>query len=264
MRGDRYGRTLKTARAVLQVLKILARSGDGVRAEDIARSLGKSTPTATYLLNSLCREGFAQRGRDGRYRLAEPLDDLHPPDAGGDLSAATEELYDRTNERTYLATADDHDVTVHESRGRQGLPTVPGLRAHIGGQAHAVAVGKAVLAHAGPEAIDRYRDRYGLEAFTPATISGVTELERELATVRERGFAVDREEFAEGFCCIAAPLFDADGALCGALALSTTVTRFRSAQRRLVPIVTAVARASGGRPAVRAPDRRAAPLRAVM
>lgn len=244
------GRTLKTARAVLQVLKMMAKAPNGVRPEEIARTLHKSTSTATYLLNSLCREGFAERDAgDGQYRLVEPM--RPEPQRSGlpteDLGVAVEELYARTNERTYLATAEERHVVIHESRGRQGLPRVPGLSAHIGGEAHAVAVGKTILANSKPDGLARYEDAYGLRAFTPTTITDVDRLNNELDEVRARGFAVDREEFAEGFCCIAAPIFDADGELCGSLALSTTKARFDEQHQRLIPIVMAVARAASHR-----------------
>lgn len=248
MGHESTGRTLKTARAVLQVLKMMAQAPDGVRPEDVAKTIRKSTSTATYLLNSLCHEGFAHRdAADGAYRLIEPMAPpaRQPALPTEDLDVAVEELYARTNERTYLAIAEDEQLVVHESRGRQGLPKVPGLKPHIDGQAHAVAVGKTVLAHMDPDSVERYRDAYGLQAYTSNTITDADGLETELAQVREQGFAVDREEFAEGFCCIAAPIFDRDGELCGSLALSTTRARFNETSRRLIPIVMAVARAAG-------------------
>lgn len=59
MTDDGSGRTLKTARAVLQVLKMMARAApDGLRPDQVAEMLNKSTAAGTYLLNSLCREGF--------------------------------------------------------------------------------------------------------------------------------------------------------------------------------------------------------------
>ena len=52
-------RGLSTARAVLQVLSFLEQHPDGVRADDVARVVGKSVSTAYYLLASLVEEGFA-------------------------------------------------------------------------------------------------------------------------------------------------------------------------------------------------------------
>lgn len=65
------GRSLRTARAVLRVVRLLAERPEGVRVEEVAGFLGKSPWTARYLLNSLCQEGFAERDpASARYRLA--------------------------------------------------------------------------------------------------------------------------------------------------------------------------------------------------
>jgi DNA-binding IclR family transcriptional regulator len=248
------GRTLKTARAVLRVLKHLARAPDGLTTEQVAEVTGKSRATATYLLNSLCFEGFATRdAAEGRYRLidAQPAsgDPMHHLGACAvpvdELRTAVEELYARTGARAYLALSDGDRVVIEETRGRQGLPLVPGLAPTITGEAHALAVGKAFLAHSRAGAA-AYRDAHGLTAFTARTITDEQRLDDELAAIRNRGFAVDDEEYAEGWCCIAAPVFDAAGHLCGVLALSTTRTRFTAAARDLIPVVLSVAGAAGG------------------
>ena len=64
-------RSLSTARAVLRVLSMLAEQPTGVRADEVAHELGKSTSTAYYLLTSLCEEGFAVHETKGLYRPAQ-------------------------------------------------------------------------------------------------------------------------------------------------------------------------------------------------
>jgi len=46
--------------------------------------------------------------------------------------------------------------------------------------------------------------------------------------VRERGLALDREEFAEGGCCLAVPVRDPDGRLIAALGISVPTRRFQN------------------------------------
>ena len=64
-------RTPKSARAVLQLLALLARSDGPVRADAAASSLGKGLSSTYDLLDVLCREGFALHV-DGGYVLADP------------------------------------------------------------------------------------------------------------------------------------------------------------------------------------------------
>lgn len=238
------GRTLQTAVVVLRVLRQLAATPEGLTAADVADLTGKSLSTATYLLNSLCQESFAVREPDGRYRLPEPTDRAEPP-GGEAMEDAVLELYLRTNERAYLATADGPQITIQDSKGRQGLPYVPGLSPDVKGAAHSLAVGKALLAHVDPEHLDAYCDAYGLSEFTPRTAKDRADLEAELAAIRGSGVATDVEEFTEGFCCIAAPVFDAKGAPMGALALSTTRLRFELHGDRLLDVVREIAAQTG-------------------
>ncbi len=69
-------------------------------------------------------------------------------------------------------------------------------------------------------------------------------LARELATVREQGFAVDREEFDEDFCCIAAPVLDDRGRLAGVLGLSASTRAFDAEHDELADAVRDVAAAT--------------------
>lgn len=290
------GRTLKTARAVLQVLRMLEQAPAGLTATEVAVRLGRSTSTASNLLNTLLAEGYAERDeRTACYRVSGPRAPLAGPARGGatrprvaaaapQAGAATAptpaplgatrpavgvdapqpaaagpapfappvalpeealaELYGRTGERVYFATTEPDRIVVQATRGRQGLPSVPGLRPTIRGEAHALAVGKAVLAHLGADAVTAYVERYGLRAFTGCTITDPAVLDRALADVRARGIAVDREEYAEGFTCLAAPLLDATGQPVAALALSLPARRYDERAADLVAELAGIAAAA--------------------
>lgn len=253
------GRTLKTARAVLRVLSLLEQAPAGLSVADVAEHLARSTSTAGNLLNTLCAEGYAVRDERTAcyYAVYRPAPAPATTAEAIDL-AVLDELYGRTGERAYLATVEDDRIVVQDTRGRQGLPMVPGLRPTIRGEAHALAVGKAVLAHRGAEASRAYHDAHGLRAFTARTITDVEALERDLREVRARGAAGDDEEYAEGFSCLAAPLHGADGTLLGALALSLPARRYAGQRERLTADLTRLAEAALGS-APTAPDRPAPP-----
>ena len=52
-----HGRTLKTARTVLQVLRLLEAAPRGLTSNEVADELGRSRSTAVNLLNTLVAEG---------------------------------------------------------------------------------------------------------------------------------------------------------------------------------------------------------------
>jgi acetyl-CoA synthetase len=249
---QRGTRSLSTARAVLCVLDSLLRHPDGLRADQVARVVGKSVSTAYYLLTSLCDEGFAVHdSHAGLYRPAREAEtvDVSTPRSGGGgrFGAAVEELFRRTHKRCYLAVADSGVIEIVLVRGRQGMPTLPGLGSQIGQAAHALAIGKVVFAGLRREAIDDYVRR-GLQSFTSNTITRRAALAVELEAVRRKGYAVDREEFGLGFCGVAAPVVDGRGRLTAVLALSATVRSFEAEEPELVKAVCEVALQAPAKP----------------
>ncbi|MGI8713502.1 MAG: IclR family transcriptional regulator [Solirubrobacteraceae bacterium] len=239
-------RSLSTARSVLRVLSLLVERPSGVRADEVAEALGKSISTAYYLLTSLCEEGFAVHEAKGVYRPARGLEELTAVAEEGagpmseGLTGTVDELFLLTRKRSYLGVVRAGRIEITTFRGRQGVPRIPGLSTEIRDNAHALALGKVVLALLDPTGLARYVAR-GLKAFTPHTIISPQELAAELERVREDGFAVDREEMAENFCCVAAPILDRRGRFVAALGLSVTANVFDAEVARLAATVMDVA-----------------------
>ena len=247
---SRPGRSLKTAAEALEALRILGAAVDGLTADELAVRLDKSTATARYLLNTLCQQGFAIRGQHGSgYRLRASPPWGHPwgdsvgaeQDPPGSLADAVSELYGRTRQRTYLARPADGATWITHAKGHQGLARVPGVQERIPHQqAHALAVTKAIVALS-PELQATVRDECGFTGFTGATITDPDSFELELAQVRQHGFALDREEFAVGFCCIAAPIIDPAGRVAASLGMSMPHRRFALHSAELIHTVVDIA-----------------------
>jgi len=231
-------RGLTTARAVLQVLGYLEAHPDGVRADDVAQVVGKSGSTAYYLLASLVDEGFATH--EGGLYL--PRQHGASPQATGahGLTDPVDDLFLRTHKRCYLGVVRTGAIEIAVVRGRQGIARMPGLGTQIRGNAHALAMGKVVLSRLRRDAVARYAER-GLQRYTHSTITTLEGLEAELERVRGHGFAVDREEFDEDFCCIAAPVVDDRGRLAAVLGLSASTRAFDAEHDELSEAVRSVA-----------------------
>lgn len=239
-------RGLSTARAVLQVIALLARRPEGVRADEVAEALAKSVSTAYNLLASLCEEKVAMRGPSAVYRLSPAFRHLiasGPPapeeDAG--LTDLVEDLLAATHKRSYLGVVEDGHLRVAVERGLPGMARIPRLGSEFDDTAHALALGKVVLARAGDGVVDRYARR-GLRAFTPNTITRPESLRATLREVGRAGLATDREEFGENFCCLAAPVIDARGRFLGALGMSMSRCAFDEEREALAETLRDVAR----------------------
>jgi DNA-binding IclR family transcriptional regulator len=111
---------------------------------------------------------------------------------------------------------------------------------------HATALGKILLAYLDPEAAHKVIQKCGLPRQTRHTITDPAELDRELASIREAGYAVDREEAVLGACCIAAPVRDHKCQVVAAISVSMLAVRLEHLRERDVAAIvrTAAARIS--------------------
>jgi DNA-binding IclR family transcriptional regulator len=242
----RHGGSLSTARCALRVLALLEGRPEGVRADEVATVIGKSRSTAYDLLNAICDEGFAAHDpHRGVYhaRAAAPV----PPGSGRaaeggerSLAALADEVFARTHKRSYVGVLRNGAIEIVEVRGKQGMARQPGLGDRISDLAHATAMGKVVLSLLKQPAADRYLS-YNLRQVAPATVCDPALLREQLAQTRRQGYAVDVEELAEGFCCIAAPVFGADSKLRAIVGISMTPQAFETCRDDLAETLCDVA-----------------------
>jgi len=102
------------------------------------------------------------------------------------------------------------------------------FRPHLGGAEplHCTALGKPILAGMNRHLMLYALEKRGLARSTRHTITDVATLERQFQQVRQQGYAVDREECAEGVCCIGSPVRDYTGAVVAAISVSMPTGQF--------------------------------------
>jgi IclR family acetate operon transcriptional repressor len=88
------------------------------------------------------------------------------------------------------------------------------------GPMHVSGIGKALLAWYPEARVRGIVARQGLPRFTSLSITSEALLQRDLARTRERGYAIDDQERAEGMRCIAAPIFNSHGEPVAGLSVS--------------------------------------------
>jgi DNA-binding IclR family transcriptional regulator len=84
---------------------------------------------------------------------------------------------------------------------------------------HTGAMGKVLLAFSDAAEREEILDRTELVAYTPATITDRAMLDRELAKIRDAGFAESRGERSPGVAAVSAPVLGPDRRLIAALAI---------------------------------------------
>jgi len=229
-----------TVRAV-EILDALADGGE-LGTSDVARRTGISPSTVSRQLGTLTRAGLVEHvSSTGRYRLGVRtlryanavlgrlnLRDLARP--------YLEDLVHRVGETATLSLPGDADAItvdfVPTDRYLQGVTRLG--RPSVG---HASSAGKVMLAF-GDVPLPRGR----LVAFTPSTIVDPRALEAEIERVRGAGYAEAVEEREAGLSAVAAPVWDATGALAAIVALQGPSSRFdRAAIDAALPLLLACA-----------------------
>lgn len=72
---------------------------------------------------------------------------------------------------------------------------------------HTSVPSKAVLAYLPPYELEHFMSCMDLKRFTPSTITNRADFEAELASIREKGYAIDVAEQMEGCHCVGVPVF---------------------------------------------------------
>lgn len=217
-----------------RVLACLGNHQAPVSLQEIARRSGLVKSSTFRLLYTLEKLGYVQRVEPGPlYRLGPRLlslaaTALHDRDLNRTALPFMEALLARFRETVNLGVLDQGQVLyiqVLESPQTHRLAARAGLRSSL----HSTAMGKSILAHL-PE-----RELAGLlggklTAFTARTITEKQALRRELARVRERGWAVDNQEDSHGARCVGAPIFDGGNHVVAAISVSAPAVRMGPAR----------------------------------
>lgn len=220
-------KSLERAFAVLEAVATLEEPG----VTEIAEEIGVAKSTVFDHLKTLEANDFVVKTEDSSYRLG-----LRFLDYGGQTRSQfelyriakpeLEKLAAETDELVNLVV-EEHGVGVYIDyvKGAEAvnLDTYVGKRELL----HSTACGKAILAHLPDERVDEIVDRHGLPGETDRTVTSRAELDERLERVRERGFAVDREEQLAGLRCVAAPVTDGESEVLGSVSVSGPTSRLQ-------------------------------------
>jgi IclR family acetate operon transcriptional repressor len=213
----------------LAVLEALAATEGGATLTALAERLALPAPTAHRLLATLEQAGYVQQGAGGEwligvraFRVGSAF--LDHRNLVVHAYPYLKRLMEQSGETTNLAVIDRGEAVVVEQvqcRELMRMSTKLGARAPL----HASGVGKAMLAAMSDAAVEAVLASRGQLALTARTITDREALARELAASRERGYAIDDEEQAEGLRCVAAPIWDENGEVWAAISLAGPTSR---------------------------------------
>jgi DNA-binding IclR family transcriptional regulator len=225
----RKNERLSSVTTAMRLLKAFSEDQVDIGISALAKRLGIAKSTAHRLAVTLVAEGMLeQAGELGKYRLGVGLFRLgalvrRRMEVSNEARPFLYALRETINESVHLAILDGVEImyvyhleSTHALRARSDL----GVRK----PAHSTAEGQAILAFQPQDAIDRVVAA-GLTAYTPKTVTDPERFLKELATVRQRGCAIEDEESEIGMVCVAAAIRDDSGAVVAAVGIAGPVTR---------------------------------------
>lgn len=231
-----------------RVLKSFSSSQTTWGVGELARHLELSTSTTHRILSTLEDEDLLdQDPATGRYRLGLTVFDLAaaaPTERTLHEAALTAmfELRSRTGETVQLGVLDGREVVYVE---RLNSPHTLDVFRDFGrrNDAHCSSAGKSLLAFASANERKRLFQGWQLAAITEHTITEIADLQREIKTVRRRGYSENREESELGVVSVAAPIVDSLGVAVAALSLVGPIGRMDPHRAKYSETVVFLARA---------------------
>jgi IclR family transcriptional regulator, pca regulon regulatory protein len=197
-----------------------------------AAGLAKLDPgTCFRMLNTLVMLGYVDRVPESRrFRLTLKVTDLGFHAIGrADLREMARpilrSLVGELNEAASLGVLDGADV-VYIDRIRAGLTRI-GVDIRIGTTipAYCSAIGQAIMAYLPSDELARLQSMRTRSETFPNKPMGKEEIRRDLADVRQNGFALRDSYFGSGLRILAAPVLDLDGYPLAAVSVAAPAIR---------------------------------------
>jgi IclR family pca regulon transcriptional regulator len=212
----------------LEILKLFSAENPTLSLAEIADKLGVSRTTPFRLLYTLQDVGYLdQDEHTKRYSLTPKVLELgftylHTLQLSDIAQPYLEKLRDETGASAHIGILDGREVVYIARASARGVPTI---NVTVGSRlpAHATAIGKLLLAFEPAERLNELLVGTELNKYTHYTKSMIFELQQELDKIKSQGYAVSNEEFENGICSVAAPIFNNHSKVIAAVNIATPV-----------------------------------------
>lgn len=220
---------IKSLDTAIDIIEFLYKNGKSMSINEISKGLGLYKSTVHRMLNTMKRRGYIHQNEDDlKYSIGSrfysigllltdklAIFDMLQPYAWK-LSEKYKECI-HISVPDFLAEDSPKQISVLKANaGSNVLSATPLLG--IPSYAHCSASGKCLMAYAGDDYLNRYKD-CELKRFTEATITDWKKMGQELSLIRRNGYAVDLGELEEGLMCIAVPMLNFKGEIIAAVSM---------------------------------------------
>ncbi|HLU56126.1 MAG TPA: IclR family transcriptional regulator [Pseudonocardia sp.] len=200
--GPRPQYPIESVDNALKILLLLGERSE-LRLTEVADYLGVASSTAHRLLAMLQYRGFVRQERRSKAYLpgtaltGVAFSIIQRFDVRQTLHPFLEELNKETTETVHMAVLDGATVRFIDAIES---PRAVRVASRLGQSmpAHCTSSGKAMLAQLPTEQLHQLYPQEELPGLTPRSIRSRSQLEKEVAAIRKRGYATSAEESEEG------------------------------------------------------------------
>ncbi|HHY46611.1 MAG TPA: IclR family transcriptional regulator [Firmicutes bacterium] len=217
---------------LIEILFALADARTGLGITELAETVRLPKSTVHRILQSLlkyrfvCQDEETKKYRLGLGILALGTSLLNQIDIRSVILPYLESLSERLGETVFLTVLEgDQAICVEKVESQEKRVR---FFAQIGSVMpfHCTASGKAILAFQPKAVVERILSGYNFERYTASTITSREELEKELAGVREKGYAVCDREMEGLVRAVAAPIRRDSGRVTASITVIGLIDRF--------------------------------------
>ncbi|WP_181348105.1 IclR family transcriptional regulator [Thalassobacillus sp. CUG 92003] len=238
---------IQSVERALKILDLFNEYETELKITEISNRMHLSKSTVHSLLKTLNEYGYIEKvSENGKYRLGMKLFErgnfvIYNLDIRSVAKKYLWELSRKTGHTLHLVILEEKEgVYIDKVEGSSGNVQYSriGRRAPI----HSSGVGKALIAFRDQEEINDILADYVFEKQTSNTLTNKQDFLEELRKIKERGYAIDREENEPGISCLAFPIYNHTGDVTAAFSLSMPTPQLNSEQfESLVPLMNETA-----------------------
>lgn len=221
----------------LTILEMFNEGTEELGILEVGERMELPKSTVHGIIKTLVMRGYLVQNKDTKkYKLGIRLFELgNIVSKGLDIKEKARpylrEVFNQTGETVHLVRFENTEavyVDKRESDSAIRMYSQVGRKAPL----HCTGVGKAIMAYLDKDLQKSILLSTEMEAYTEKTILDKKLILEELDKIRERGYATDDEEIELGLFCVAAPIFDSNDSVIGAV--STAGPKFRFTEEKIL------------------------------
>lgn len=213
----------------MDVIEAVADAKSPMRFKDLLAVVDQPRGTLHRQVSNLIDEGLLRVNADHSYELGLRLLKFASNAWAGNRFREIAEphlqaLHERAGETIHLGVLQGNDVIyLDKVESRQSVR----MHSQIGNASPAfcTGVGKAAMSLLPDEELEVRIALIDFHAYTSTTLRDADAVRREIADIREKGYAFDREEHEPGIHCVAAPIGSRERAFYAGISITAPVYR---------------------------------------